>query len=79
MDGEIEELCAASSEASSSDQFRIQIEEKYKDQQTFLLRGLKRAIMEYEFHQRQEDTPRYQVYDKRYKRSADWDLREEFH
>ena len=33
--------------------------------------------MEFEFHKEQEGTPKYRTMEKRYKRSADWDLREE--
>lgn len=69
------QLVADSSEVS---QIRADIEAKYKEKMKFLLRGLKRAIIEEQIHIKQKDHRRYPRLEQRYGGSRDFNIKNLF-
>jgi len=57
-------------------QARADIEAKYAKQKTFLLNGLKRAMLEEEIHKKQVDHRKYRVYDAKFGQSTAWNMRD---
>ena len=54
---------------------RQEVETKFSDKKRFLLRGLKRAILEEEQHLKEKDHRKYKRWDLEYGDSKDWDMR----
>ena len=52
------------------------VENKYKKDKDFLLRGLKRALNEEVVHMKEADHRKYKVWDTKYKQSIDWEMDE---
>jgi hypothetical protein len=54
---------------------KTEIENKYLKQKNFLLRGLRRAMIEEEVHLKEENHKKYKIYEAKYGSSRDYDIR----
>ena len=66
------------SQQASPQEVREDIEKKYASKKTYLLKCLKRSLIEQEQHMKFKDSNRYKRYDEEYGQTDDFDLRRAF-